>query len=94
MVRPLQAAVPASDHHQYVNSASQKSQACFGFMYTPLRHVTVGNSPLVLTAGAVNSNTQGVANTFPFPPAPSSSVILDIAVMERLKETLLKRDEK
>lgn len=33
-------------------------------------------------------------NTFPLPPAPCGSVILDIAVMERLKETLLKRDEK
>lgn len=54
----------------------------------------MSNSPLVLTAGAVSSNTQGVANTFPFPPTPYGSVILDIAVMERLKETLLKRDEK
>lgn len=54
----------------------------------------MGNSPLVLTAGALNSNTQGVANTFPFPPAPCGSVILDMAVMERLKEALLKRDEK
>lgn len=63
-------------------------------MYAPPRHVTVGNSPLVLTAGVLYSNTQGAANTFPFPPAPCGSVILDIAVMERLKETLLKWDEK
>lgn len=55
--RSLQAAVPVSDQHQYVNSASQKSQAYFEPVYAPRRHVTVGNSALVLTAGALSSNT-------------------------------------